>query len=100
MQAPEAVPAAPVVTEQRRRELLAQTIAARIAGGQRVESQGEYQAVVVRGHRCNHLLHFIIGIFTLTLWWIFVWAPIWIFGGEKRTLIQVDPFGNVTEAKV
>jgi hypothetical protein len=82
-----------------RKALLANTLQGQVAGGARIESQGDFQAVVVRGHRTNHLLHFVIGVFTLGLWWI-VWFFIAIFGGEKRRMINVDQFGNVFVQKV
>jgi hypothetical protein len=82
-----------------RKALLANTLQGQVAGGARIESQGDFQAVVVRGHRVNHLLHFFIGLFTLGLWWI-VWFFIAIFGGEKRQMINVDQFGNVFVQKV
>lgn len=82
-----------------RKQLLAQTIQTQVAGGARVESQSDFQAVVVRGHRPNHTLHFIVGLFTLGIWWL-VWIGIAIFGGEKRKMITVDEFGNVTVQKL
>jgi len=54
------------------------------------------QAILVAGHRPNHLLHFFLGVFTLSLWWIFVWLPIAIFGGEKRIVLALLPDGTVT----
>jgi hypothetical protein len=82
-----------------RKALLANTLQGQVASGARIESQGDFQAVVVKGHRPNHLLHFLVGIFTLGLWWI-VWFFIAIFGGEKRQMISVDEFGNVLVQKV
>ena len=84
---------------EERKALLANTLQGQVAGGARIESQGDFQAVVVSGHRVNHLLHFFIGLFTLGLWWI-VWFFIAIFGGEKRRMINVDQFGNVFVQKV
>jgi hypothetical protein len=86
-------------TDAERKGLLANTLQGQVAGGARIESQGDFQAVVVSGHRTNHLLHFLIGVFTLGLWWI-VWFFIAIFGGEKRRMINVDQFGNVFVQKV
>lgn len=86
-------------TDAERKALLANTLQGQVANGARIESQGDFQAVVVRGHRVNHLLHFLIGIFTLGLWWI-VWLVIAITGGEKRQMITVDQFGNVFVQKV
>lgn len=51
--------------------------------GWRIEAETERDVVIVRSHRVSHLLHFIVGLFTLGLWWI-VWIILAIFGGEKR----------------
>jgi len=77
-----------------RKALLAQEVARAVAAGARVESQSDFMAVVVKGKRVNHILHFLIGIFTLGLWWI-VWLIMALTGGEKRNMIQVDEYGNV-----
>jgi hypothetical protein len=82
-----------------RKALLANTLQGQVAGGARIESQGDFQAVVVKGHRVNHLLHFLIGFITFFLWWI-VWLVLAITGGEKRQMINVDQFGNVFVQKV
>jgi hypothetical protein len=86
-------------SQAERKAQLANTLQGQVAGGGRIESQGDFQAVVVRGHRPNHLLHFLVGVFTLGLWW-FVWIGIAIFGGEKRQMISVDEFGNVLVQRV
>ena len=69
-----------------------------VSQGAAVEWESEYQAVIVYGRRVNHLLHFIVGIFTLGLWWL-VWIVLAIFGGEKRWLISVDESGKATWTK-
>lgn len=97
--APLAGAAVPVRSPEERKAALAQAIARSVAGGARVESQSDFQAVVVNGKKVNHLLHFIIGFVTFALWWIFVWIPLAIFGGEKREIIQVDEYGNVLVQK-
>lgn len=61
----------------------------------RIESQSDYQAVLVTGQKVNHLLHFLVGLFTLGVWWI-VWLILALSGGEKRHIVQVDEYGNVT----
>jgi hypothetical protein len=86
-------------TDAERKALLANTLQGQVANGARIESQGDFQAVVVRGHRVNHLLHFLIGLLTLGVWWL-VWIVIAITGGEKRQMITVDQFGNVFVQKV
>lgn len=83
-----------VKSPDERKAALAQSIAREVANGGRVESQSDYQAIVVKGKKVNHLLHFFIGIFTLGGWWLFAWLPLVIFGGEKREIVQVDDYGN------
>jgi hypothetical protein len=82
-----------------RKELLDRTVAAQIATGGRVQSQSDYQAVVVHGRPVNHVLHLILCVFTVGLW-----APVWvclaILGGEKRSMVTVDEYGNVAIQKV
>lgn len=86
-------------TAEERKALLAQAIQTQVVGGGRVESQSDFQAVIIKGHKVNHVLHFIIGFFTFFLWWI-VWAVIAITGGEKRSMISVDEFGNVLVQRI
>jgi hypothetical protein len=86
-------------TSEERKELLARTISGQIANGSRVESQSDHQAVVVKGKPVNHVLHLILSIVTVSLW-----APVWIamaiFGGEKRSMVTVDEYGNAAVQKV
>jgi hypothetical protein len=97
------LPAAPVQSSRKdseqRRELLARTVAGQVAGGARVESQSDHQAVVVKGKPVNHVLHLILTLVTFTIWgW--VWVALAIFGGEKRSMVTVDEYGNVAVQKV
>jgi hypothetical protein len=80
---------------ERRREQLANTLANQVASGGRIESQSEFQAVVVDGHRVNHVLHAIISFFTCGLW-IVIWLVLGLSGGEKRRIVRVDQYGNTT----
>jgi hypothetical protein len=82
-----------------RKEALARAVQTEIANGARVESQGDYQAVTVRGHRPNHILHLILTIITGGVWGLLVWLPIAIFGGEKRRMVTVDEFGKHRRAE-
>ena len=86
-------------TSEQRKSLLAQAIQTQVVGGGRVESQSEHQAVIIKGKKVNHTLHFIVGLFTFGFWWI-IWIAFAIFGGEKRQLLSVDEFGNVLVQKV
>ena len=63
-------------------------IANYVKWGWRVESRTEHQAVIVKGHRPNHILHLILTLITLGVW-AFVWILVVIFGGEKRQTITV-----------
>lgn len=77
-----------------RKAILSQQLQGAVARGLRIESQSEFQAVLVKGKPINHTLHAILTIFTCLLWGI-VWAVIAATGGEKREMIVVDEFGNV-----
>lgn len=77
-----------------RKAMLARQIQMAAANGRRVESQSDFQAVMVVGKPVNHVLHAILTIFTCLLWGI-VWLIVGLTGGEKRELLVVDEFGNV-----
>ncbi|HEX5526901.1 MAG TPA: DUF2510 domain-containing protein [Solirubrobacterales bacterium] len=81
-------------TDDERKVLLAQQLQTAAARGLRIESQSDFQAVLVEGKPVNHVLHAILTIFTCLLWGI-VWAIIAATGGEKRQMVVVDEFGNV-----
>ena len=78
---------------EERKELLARAVANEIRQGWRIESQTDYQAVIVRGQRPNHMLHLILTLVTLGLWGL-VWIAVVALGGEKRGVIDIDPYGN------
>ena len=82
-----------------RKASLAQQLQSAVARGLRIESQSDYQAVLVQGKPVNHTLHAIITIFSCGLWGI-VWIVMAITGGEKREMIVVDEFGNVQLQKL
>lgn len=81
-----------------RKALLAQMIAQVSAQGYRVESQSDYQAIIVKGKKINHALHIILSI--LTLVWLIGYLIILATGGEKREMIQVDEWGNVARQQL
>ena len=70
-----------------------------LSQGRRIESQSDYQAVLVYGHRPNHILHLILTIFTLGFWGI-IWIALVVLGGEKREVVQVDEWGSSSMAKL
>lgn len=81
-------------TADERKVILSQQLQTAAARGLRIESQSDFQAVLVEGKPVNHTLHAILTIFTCLLWGI-VWAIIAATGGEKRQMVVVDEFGNV-----
>jgi pyruvate/2-oxoglutarate dehydrogenase complex dihydrolipoamide acyltransferase (E2) component len=81
-------------TADERKVILSQQLQTAAARGLRIQSQSDFQAVLVEGKPVNHVLHAILTIFTCLLWGI-VWAIIAATGGEKRQMVVVDEFGNV-----
>ena len=86
-------------TADERRSLLSRQIGSRLASGRRVESQSEFQAVLIHGHAVNHILHLFISIITAGIW-IIVWIALVIFGGERREIVEVDEWGNSSVSKL
>ncbi len=81
-----------------RKEKQAQAVAREVVEGSRVESESDYQAVLVSGGKINHLLHFFVGVFTCGGWWI-VWIFLTLTGGEKRYIVRTDDYGNTRVEK-
>lgn len=89
----------PAKTLEERKAILAQSVSHFVTTGRaRIESQTDTMAVLVRGHRTNHLLHFFISLFTVGLW-LPVWLLLTAFGGEKREVRTVDEYGNIRSQK-
>jgi hypothetical protein len=86
-------------TADERKAILAQQLQTAAARGRRIESQSEFQAVLVEGKSVNNVLHALLTIFTCLLWGI-VWIVLSITGGEKREMVVVDEFGNVLWQKL
>lgn len=88
-----AAPAA--LTQDQRKSALAAHLRIALNKGWRVESQTDFQASIVKGHRTNHILHLILSIVTAGLW-LFVWLAVAIINKEHRRILVVDEYGNVT----
>jgi hypothetical protein len=86
-------------TADERKAMLAQQLQTAAARGRRIESQSEFQAILVEGKPVNNVLHALLTIFTCLLWGI-VWIVLSITGGEKREMVVVDEFGNVIWQKL
>lgn len=87
-------------TPDERKAILATAVSNTMgAQGMRVESQSDYQAVLVKGKKVNHWLHGILTFLTLGAWGI-VWIAVALFGGETRKILSVDEFGNLNSTLV
>jgi hypothetical protein len=82
------------VSNEERQAALSQRVAQFAKGGWRVESQTDLQAVLVKGHRPNHLLHLVLTVLTLGLWAI-VWIIVATTSKERRAVLTVNQAGEV-----
>lgn len=95
----EAVPSAgqagdgPVSAEERKRKL-ANQIRTEVTQGGRVESQGDFDAVVATGGEINHTVHLIATLASCGIWGI-VWLVLALTGGVKRKMVAVDDYGQI-----
>jgi hypothetical protein len=81
------------------RRNLAQAITREVAGGFRVESQTDAQAILVKGNGVNHVLHLILTLITLGFWSV-VWLVLYFVQKPKRLVLSLDEFGNVLRQDV
>ena len=71
-------------SHEERNELLARAVAVEVQrNGARIQSESNYQAVMVTGSRANHVLHLILTLVALGLW-VFVWVAVAAFGGHPQ----------------
>jgi len=53
--------------------------------------------LMLAGKEVNHLLHFLVGVFTCGIWWI-VWLILVLTQKkEKRVRLSIDQYGNLLE---
>ena len=81
-----------------RKDMIGRQVSMMAAQGMRVESQSDFQAILVKGKRVNHVLHLILTIITFGIWGI-VWLALHVLGGETRHIVTVDEFGNVISSE-
>jgi hypothetical protein len=81
------------------RRNLAQAVAREVAGGYRIESQSDDQAVLVKGKGVNHTLHLILSLITCGVWAL-VWLIMYFVAKPKRVILTLDEFGNVLRQDV
>ncbi len=77
-----------------RKDIIGRQVSMMAAQGMRVESQSDFQAILIKGKPVNHILHLILTIITLGVWGI-VWIALYFLGGQTRQIVTVDEFGNV-----
>jgi len=86
------------VEPEERKAALARAVATEVRAGWHIQSQTDFQAVLVKGKRTSHGVHLFASIFTATLW-----VPVWIFmifkNRDKHRVIDVDVYGNVNVQK-
>jgi len=82
------------LSPDRREAILNSVIMQHVSVGWRIESNFGHQVVLVRGTEVNHAMHGVITVFLCGLW-----LPVWLIAmavsGQQRTVITVDPYGNV-----
>ena len=76
-------------TQDERKAALALQVSQRVASGMRVESQSDFQAVLVKGKPVNHILHGILTFFSMGMWGI-VWLILFLTGGQTREIVGAD----------
>jgi Na+-transporting NADH:ubiquinone oxidoreductase subunit NqrC len=83
----------PAITAARKATLSDQ-VALRVRGGWTVETQTDYQAVISKKKKPNHLLHLLLTIFTLGAWGI-IWIYLAVTAKTARQTITVDAAGQI-----
>lgn len=91
----------PKVDADTRKGRLAQAVQQEVVGGGRVETQGDYNAVIRFGKPINHTLHLILTLVTCSAWGV-VWLVLWIMAqsSNKTVTVTVDEYGNVLRQQV
>ncbi len=85
-------------TSDERKALLAVNIQEKVMAGWRVESQSDFQAVLVLRRPVNRVGHLVVTIITMGLWLI-PWILIELARGDTRMLLVVDRLGEFKEQK-
>lgn len=87
-------------SDNTRKSRLALAVQKEVLAGGRVETQGDYNAVVRFGKGTNHVLHLILSVITVGVW-LPVWALLVIVHtiGKSTVVLSVDEFGNLLRQK-
>ena len=76
-----------------RKAILQQKIIQHVGIGYKVETQTDFQVVLSRGGKVNHILHLLLSILTAGFWLI-IWLLLAMFSRRKLMTLSVDEFGN------
>lgn len=91
------------LTASERTERLARIVSSKTLEGWTVVDRNDRDAsavLMLPGKPVNHLLHFLVGIFTCGLWWI-VWLVLVLTQKkEQRMRTSIDAYGNLLEEKI
>ena len=64
-----------------------------------LEYRSDFQAIIRRGRRLNHILHLLLTLCTFGFWF-FVWICLAIGGGESRAVVKINQQGKITVAQL
>lgn len=89
------------LSDNTRKQRLAQAIQSEVVRGARVETQADFSAVLRFDHRINHVLHLILTIVTVGIWSL-VWLTLGIVNmtRTKAVTLSVDEWGNTLRQEV
>ena len=95
-----------ILSEYDRKNKLTEYIRVCSIRGWIVETQSDFNAVLVSGQKCNHILHLLITILGgavtcgVLLLWAFVWLILACIQHEERLVVNIDEYGQIFTKKV
>lgn len=95
-----------ILSDNDRKNKLAEYIRTCCVRGWVVETQSDYNAVLVGGQKCNHILHLLITILggLVTCGVLFLWVFVWFFLAciqhHERLVVNIDQYGQIHTKKV
>lgn len=85
----------PLMDDAERADRLMMAVAEAVAHGARVESQTQFQAVVIYGSRIDYVAHLIGALLTCGAWLFVLLCVMVTHKPERRVSLRVDPYGNI-----
>ena len=91
------------IPQEDRQQRLSHLVSSRSLEGWVVVDRNDRDAsavLMLPGKPVNHLLHFLVGVFTCGLWWI-VWLILVLTQKkEQRMRVTIDQYGNLLEETI